>query len=162
MTRHRSRPLLAVVTLAGLLAVTHQPAKADARPVSATNLQQATRSFYAALNQVLAGDVAPMLRLWSHRDDVTYMSPFGQLLVGWKPIEASWRKQAGEHLGGRVEPADLHYFRSASLGVVVGFERGTVTISGKQTRVNIRATSTYRLEAGHWKMIGHHTDPIGS
>ena len=128
---------------------------------SAAALQSATTTFYQDLNAVLAGDPGPMEALWSHAGDITYMSPFGQLLVGWTGVRASWEQQAGQHLGGRVEPEDLHYFASSTLGVVVGFERGSVTINGKDTPVNIRATSTYRLEGGQWKMIGHHTDPLG-
>ena len=67
-------------------------------------LEDATRRFYIALNDVLGGDVAPMLELWSHADDVTYMSPFGELLVGWDPIRASWQAQADQRLGGHVGP----------------------------------------------------------
>lgn len=126
-----------------------------------TGLEAATRAFYAALNDMLRGDVSPMLELWSHADDVTYMSPFGELLVGWEPIWASWQAQADQRLGGRVEPEELHHFASDTLGFVVGFERGSVEIDGAATPVDIRATSMYRLENGSWAMIGHHTDPLG-
>ena len=125
------------------------------------NLEDATAAFYAALNDMLAGDAEPMLALWSHDDDVTYMSPFGELLVGWEPIRASWQAQADQRLGGRVEPEELHHFASDTLGVVVGFERGSVEINGTVTPVDIRATSVYRAENGDWAMIGHHTDPLG-
>lgn len=126
----------------------------------ASSLQGASDEFYARLNTLLAGDPAPMFELWSHADDVTYMSPFGELLNGWDSIRDSWQQQADAQLGGRVGPADLHVFESSTLGVVVGFERGAVTVEGQEVKVNIRATSTYRLEDGHWKMIGHHTDPL--
>jgi len=124
-------------------------------------LQNATQAFYEALNAMLGGDAEPMLALWSRADDVTYMSPFGELLVGWEPIRASWQTQADARLGGRVDPEELRFVSSETLGVVVGFERGSVVVDGVDTRVDIRATSTYRLEDGHWAMIGHHTDPLG-
>lgn len=127
----------------------------------AATLEETTQAFYKALNAVLDGDAGPMLELWSHADDVTYMSPFGELLVGWEPIRDSWQKQADAHLGGRVEPAELRYFASPTLGFVVGFERGTIVIDGETTPVDIRATSLYRVEDGRWVMIGHHTDPLG-
>jgi ketosteroid isomerase-like protein len=125
------------------------------------SLEDASKSFYAALNEMLAGDVEPMLALWSQADDVTYMSPFGELLVGWEPIRASWQSQAEQRLGGHVEPEQVHYFESDSLGFVVGFERGSVEINGAATPVDIRATSMYRVEDDRWLMIGHHTDPLG-
>jgi ketosteroid isomerase-like protein len=126
-----------------------------------TSLEQASEGFYDALNAMLGGDVGPMLGLWSHSDDVTYMSPFGELLVGWEPIRASWQAQADQHLGGRVEAEELHLFSSQELGFVVGFERGSVEIDRVMTPVDIRATSMYRVEDGRWAMIGHHTDPLG-
>jgi ketosteroid isomerase-like protein len=126
-----------------------------------TTLEAATAAFYDALNAVLGGDSGPMLELWSHSDDVTYMSPFGELLVGWEPVRESWQAQAGQQLGGRVDPEELRHFESPTLGFVVGFERGSVEIDGSTTPVNIRATSMYRVEDGRWRMIGHHTDPLG-
>jgi ketosteroid isomerase-like protein len=126
-----------------------------------TTLEDATQSFYDALNAMLGGDSAPMLELWSHADDVTYMSPFGELLTGWEPIRDSWQSQADQRLGGSVNPEELQHFDSPSLGFVVGFERGSVEIDGATTPVDIRATSMYRLEDDSWKMIGHHTDPLG-
>ncbi len=126
-----------------------------------TTLEQASQSFYDALNAVLVGDVRPMLDVWSHADDVTYMSPFGELLAGWAAVRASWLGQAEAHLGGHVDPEDLRHLGSQDLGVVVGFERGSVEIDGSPTAVDIRATSTYRVEDGRWVMVGHHTDPLG-
>jgi hypothetical protein len=100
----------------------------------ATTLEQASAGFYTALNAVLGGDAGPMLDHWSHADDVTYMSPFGELLVGWDPIQASWEGQVTAHLGGRADGEELRHVASSGLGFVVRFER--------------------------WLMIGHHTDPL--
>jgi ketosteroid isomerase-like protein len=124
-------------------------------------LEDATENFYDALNAVLAGDATAMTDLWSHADDVTYMSPFGELLVGWDPVRASWQAQAEQQLGGGVRPEELHHYASDDLGCVVGFERGSVEIDGESVGVDIRATSLYRVEDGRWVMIGHHTDPLG-
>ena len=126
-----------------------------------TSLEAASAAFYAALNAMLGGDAEPMLALWSHEDDVTYMSPFGELLTGWEPVRASWQAQADAHLGGEVRAEDVHVTEGDQLGFVVGFERGEVQVEGRPTPVDIRATSLYRREDGGWRMIGHHTDPLG-
>ncbi len=126
-----------------------------------STLEQATEEFYAALGALLGGDAEPVCALWSKRHDVTYMSPFGELLIGWEPIRASWLKQAEQRLGGEVHPVDLHYVAAGELGFVVGFERGSIEVDGHARTVDIRATSLWRLEEGHWAMIGHHTDPLG-
>ena len=125
-----------------------------------SRLQDATASFYEALNLVLRGNAEPMLALWSRGADVTYMSPLGELLIGWAPIEASWRDQAANLRGGPIIPEDIHVIETSEMGVVVGFERGSVVINAESVPVNIRATSVYRREGNRWLMVGHHTDRL--
>lgn len=126
-----------------------------------STLEDATAGFYTALNAMLGGDAGPMLAVWSHADDVTYMSPFGELLRGWAAVEASWLGQAEARLGGAVRGEELQHTAGDSLGFSVGFERGEVQVEGRPTPVDIRATCMFRLEDGAWRMIGHHTDPLG-
>lgn len=81
-----------------------------------TSLEAASAGFYAALNAMLRGDAGPVLALWSHEDDVTYMSPFGELLTGWEPIRGSWRAQAEARLGGEVRGEDVQLVEGDVLG----------------------------------------------
>lgn len=138
------------IVLLGLQAATAADRQAEVR--------QAAGQFYAALNVLFTGDVAPMLAVWSHADDVTYMGPLGGLLVGWVAVRASWEGQANSKLGGRVKPEALRVIATESMGITVGYERGTNNVNGKPVRVDIRATNIFRREDGRWKMIGHHTD----
>lgn len=126
--------------------------------ITEAQLRAASMDFYEALADVLAGDPEPMFGLWSRANDVSYMGPMGDLLLGWEQIRESWQDQAEAGLGGSVSSEQTHFICSGSLGIVVGYERGTVLADGKPVPVNIRATSTYRLEDGQVKMIGHHTD----
>lgn len=125
-----------------------------------SDLQDATTSFYEALNLVLEGDAEPMLNLWSRAADVTYMSPLGELLIGWVPIEASWRDQAANLRGGPIIPEDVHVIETSEMGIVANFERGSVVINAESVPVDIRATSVYRREGNRWLMVGHHTDRL--
>lgn len=128
--------------------------------MSDPSAERAAEAFYDALNAVFRGDTGPMSAAWSHAADITYMSPFGEILVGREPIAASWAAQARAITAGDVRPEDLRVVSDGTLAVAVGFERGTCVVDGREVRVDIRATSTYRREDGTWKMIGHHTDPI--
>ena len=119
----------------------------------------ASARFYAALNAMFTGEVAPMTQVWSHRDDVTYMGPDGGFEVGWEQVRAVWDKQAAKKLGGRVEPGETRTTLGGDLAVVSTVEVGENTnADGKTARVSIRATNVFRKEDGTWKMIGHHTD----
>jgi len=119
----------------------------------------ANAGFYAALNKMFEGDVAPMLAVWSHADDVTYMGPTGDFDRGWSAVLENWEAQAALKLGGRVEPAEMQMIVGQDLAVVTDYEQGENTnANGKVEQVKLRATNTFRKENGQWKMVGHHTD----
>lgn len=122
---------------------------------------EASARFYAALNAMFTGDSAPMMQVWSHRDDVTYMGPGGGFEVGWDQVRPVWERQAAMKLGGRVEPTQARTTVGSELAIVSAVEAGENTnAAGKPARVSIRATNVFRKEDGVWKMIGHHTDEL--
>jgi len=49
-------------------------------------VRMAAEQLYAALNSMFEGDLDPMIEVWSHADDVTYMGPSGGILVGWEEV----------------------------------------------------------------------------
>lgn len=126
---------------------------------SGSDVRGALDAFYAALNRVFANDPEPMRAIWSHADDVTQMGPMGDLVVGWRTIEAGWIGQSKVMQGGEVLPHDVHVFASGDLGVTVGLERGFVVIGGQRSVVAARSTNLFRREGGSWQLIGHHVDP---
>jgi ketosteroid isomerase-like protein len=124
-------------------------------------VRAAADGFYAALNKMFTGDLAPMKEVWSHGEDVTYMSPDGSYRIGWKNVLPDWEKQAALKLGGKVEPQEMHITVGSELAIVSNYEVGQNTnAAGKAVQVKIRATNLFRKEDGRWKMIGHHTDVL--
>ena len=125
------------------------------------DVTHAVDAFYTALNQLLAGDVSAMKELWSHADDITYLSPAGGIKTGWQTVLADWQAQADLKLNGRVEAKDVHITQNGNLAVVVNYEVGSIKDpDGNMQKIEIRATSTFRKEGGSWKMIGHHADRL--
>lgn len=124
-----------------------------------TQLKAASETFYRALADVLVGDSGLMLELWSGADDVCYLGPMGEIVVGPEAVSVGWERQAARRLGGVVTPRDLHFVVGGTFGVVTNWEHG-VSHSGIASEIKIRATSTYRLEDDTVRMIGHHTDLI--
>jgi ketosteroid isomerase-like protein len=124
-------------------------------------ITKAAAGFYAALNALFEGELGPMVEVWSHADDVTYMGPDGGFQVGWKDVLADWKRQAAMKLGGRVEPEGMRIGVSGDLAVTHNYEKGeNVNTGGKPGSVSIRATNLFRRENGAWKMIGHHVDTL--
>jgi len=152
-TRKSVQLVLVVLAAACFMAAGSAQSTADQAAV-----KQAAMKFYAALNSMFTGDVAPMKEVWSHAADVTYMGPVGGMQVGWSQVAATWESQATMKLGGKVEPADMHIFVGNDLAVTQNYEKGQNTLDGQPVTVSIRATNVFRKENGAWKMIGHHTD----
>lgn len=120
---------------------------------------QATSQFYASLNAMFTGDVGPMLEVWSHADDVTYMGPDGEFHVGWRDVREVWEAQAALQLGGQIEPYQTRITVGTDLAFSQCYEKGSnLDPQGRPVQVSIRATNLFRKENGQWKMIGHHTD----
>ncbi|MEM1060043.1 MAG: nuclear transport factor 2 family protein [Verrucomicrobiota bacterium] len=151
-------PLLGTL-LAGAM-LTFAPTPAPAAEAKQAVLK-ANDGFYAALNQMFTGDAAPMLAVWSHAADVTYLSPDGRYLTGWDAVKADWEMQAKLKLGGEIKPRDVRALVGRELAVVQNWEEGGNTnAGGRAVEVKIRATNVYRLEDGQWKMVSHHADPL--
>lgn len=122
-------------------------------------VEQATAQFYASLNTMFTGDAGPMLEVWSHADDVTYMGPGGGFTLGWHDVNRAWETQAALKLGGKVEPYGMHVTVGSDLAFTQCVEKGSnLDAEGRTVQVSIRATNLFRKENGEWKMIGHHTD----
>ena len=121
-------------------------------------VMDAAAQFYRALDAMFTGELGPMLEVWSHAKDVTYMGPAGDFRVGWDQVLASWKEQAAMRLGGTVRSENMHVAVGENLAVTHNVEVGENVKDGQALKVSIRATNVFRKEGGKWKMIGHHTD----
>ena len=130
-----------------------QPSEAE------KSLRAANDQFYAALNAMFAGDLAPMNAIWAHDEDVTDMGPFGGRLTGWKAVGEEFKKEGAMKLGGHVVCKDVIVRAGGDMGYTVCVEQGeNMSADGKPVIVNFRATNMFRLINGRWKLVHHHTD----
>ena len=75
-------------------------------------------------------------------------------------VSSLWDEQATLKLGGKVIAENIHVAASPSLAVAHYMERGSNFVDGKEQKVSLRTTTTFRKENGLWKVIGHHTDTL--
>jgi ketosteroid isomerase-like protein len=156
------RTTISQVLAASVLAIAGMVSQSAAHAASSDEqaVQQATDSFYTALNEMFTGNIEPMNDVWSHTSDVTYMGPDGKFVVGWEQVLPEWQSQTLRKLGGEVRAEQFQINVGNDLATVQCREVGENVIDGKPTRVSIRATNVFRKENGQWKMIGHHTDTL--
>ncbi len=122
-------------------------------------VRAASDAFYAALNTMFTGDVAPMQAVWSHEGDVSQLGPFGGRINGWDAVGKEWVHTASLKLGGKVVAENVQVVAGVCMGYTVTEEVGqNMSAEGKPVEVRFRATNVFRKEKGGWKMIHHHTD----
>ena len=128
-------------------------------PAAEKEVLAANDQFYAAINTLFTGELAPMNTIWSHANDVTYMSPVGGFQVGWDAVRKDWEMQAAMKLGGKLVASEMRVTAGRDIAAVSNIEKGeNLNVKGEIQKVSIRATNIFRKEDGQWKMIGHHVD----
>ena len=119
----------------------------------------ANEAWYIALNAMLNGDPAPFADVYSHADDISYMSAEGGLRVGWEATWSDWQAQAGLTRGGHIVEIDNNVIINGDMAVVQSVEKGVVNNpEGMGIEQVARETSVFRREGSKWKMIAHHAD----
>jgi len=138
------------------------PGKAqDNDTADAAALRAAVDQWFVALNAMVDGDPAPFAAVFSHADDVLYMSGEGTYRLGWAATWADWQEQAKKSLGGHVVGDDIHVIVSGDLATVGLIAHAEVNApNGKTQELRVRQTHVFRREDGAWKMIVHHADNI--
>jgi ketosteroid isomerase-like protein len=113
-----------------------------------------------AIEGFYQGDPEAYLSLYAVLDPVSAFDAFGGSAVGWHNVAAVIRRTAA-----RFSQADNVIFEVAAIDVgtdmayTVGYERCDVSIDrGPLVPVTIRATHTYRMERGDWRIAHRAAD----
>lgn len=114
-----------------------------------------------ARNAMLAEDPAPFAEIYSHSEDVSYMSAEGGLRIGWEATWKDWQAQAKLATSGQMEEVESNIIINGDTAVVQFIQQGAIhNAEGEAVEQVARETSVYRREAGGWKMIAHHVDAL--
>lgn len=125
----------------------------------ATSLKDAADAFYAAGNQMLAGDLTGFSVIWSETDDISHLGPMGEICTGRAAVMAEFVKESAMGFKGTLVADERRFVETPELGYMVCVERTRgMTKAGEAITADIRATTIFRKEAGHWRVVHHHTD----
>ena len=120
---------------------------------------------HRALEAFRGGNPEPIKALWSHGGDVTLANPFGPPVRGWSLVQQTLERTAAQLRDGEAhtfERVALH--AAADFAYTVQIERYRVRAGGAagMGSVSLRATTIFRREAGGWRIVHRHADPIAS
>ena len=125
----------------------------------AASLPDAADAFYAAGNQMLAGDLSGFEAIWSEADDISHLGPTGVICFGRSAVMDEFAKEAAMGFEGTLRAEDRQFVESPQMGYLICVERTRgMTKAGESITVDIRATTIFRKEAGDWSVVHHHTD----
>jgi ketosteroid isomerase-like protein len=122
-------------------------------------LEEAADAFYAAGNRLLAGDPFAFSEIWSDADDISHWGPTGALCSGRQAVMEEFAKEATMGFAGTLVADDRRYVESPEMGLLLCIERTSgMTREGVSLKLDIRSTTVFREEMGHWRAVHHHTD----
>lgn len=119
--------------------------------------------YHRALDAFFRGDPEPAKRLYSHGDDASLANPVGPVAVGWKQVEQTMERAASNYKDGRTTGFDtLATYATPALAYLVEVERFEAKVGEEEESASgaLRVTSVLRPEAGAWRIVHQHADPI--
>jgi ketosteroid isomerase-like protein len=119
--------------------------------------------YHLASGEFLKGDPEPVKALWSHKEDVSLANPYGPPVRGWEEVAKSTEHAASLRRDGRFLGYEVvSKYATSELAYVVQIERAEAKIgaSDKIIPYSVRSTMIFRPEAGEWKVVHRHADPI--
>lgn len=118
---------------------------------------------HRAIDAFAKGDSAPLKALYSRADDVTIANPFGPPARGWRDAARTMDRAATNYRDGEAIGFDLiSEYRTPTLAYILEIEHIRAKLGGAATLspVALRVTTIFRPEAGTWRIVHRHADPI--
>jgi ketosteroid isomerase-like protein len=129
-----------------------------------TTLTAFLPTFEAGISGFINGDPTLWKRNASHHEDVTIMGAWGAYEKGWSEAAPryDWAAARMRDSGAKVQVEYLASAVSGDLAYTVAIERSQVLVTGadEPAPMALRVTHIFRREAGEWKMVHRHADPL--
>src|SRR5215212_4725071 len=129
------------------------------------DLDRVIEQFQRALGEFVKGDPEPNKLMFSHREDVTLLNPFGDLGRGWEQVAAVMERAASSVREGEIVEFEIvakHV--TPELAYVVWVERTRAKVGAREdiAPFDLRVTMFFRPEEGAWKVVHRHADAIST
>jgi len=127
------------------------------------NLDHVIEQYHRALGEFMKGEYEPAKRLFSEREDVTLGNPFGPFARGLTQVVETMKRAASNYRDGEASGFDaISKYVTSDLAYIVEVERLKSKVGGREdiSQVNLRVTSIFRREDGHWRLVHRHADPV--
>ena len=124
---------------------------------------QTIEKYHKGLNEFIQGNAAPILEVFSEQEDVSLANPMNPAVLGRQNVVEATQSAAAAYREGKVTGFEnLVKVVTPDLGYIVEIEKYMIeTGEGQElVPVTLRATSIFRMEAGGWKLLHRHANPV--
>ena len=127
------------------------------------DVDELIEQFHLSLDEFMKGNPKPVMKLFSHREDVTLANPYGPPGRGWEQVAQIMEHAASSSRDGEMVAFEIiAKYVTPELAYVVEIERTKAKIGRSEdvTPFALRVTMIFRPEDGVWKIVHRHADPI--
>ena len=124
------------------------------------DLDQRIEQYHAGLVDFVHGDPAPVLKLFSKRDDVVLCNPFRPFAHGPAEVAETTGAAASHFSDGEYAFETIEKFVTPELGYIIEIERFKAKLDGNESSGSLRVTTIFRAEGDGWRISHRHADPI--
>jgi ketosteroid isomerase-like protein len=131
--------------------------------IAVYDVDQLIEQFQLAQGEFVKGNLGPMKKLFSHREDVTLNNPLSPPAHGWEQVAATMERAASQFRDGEITSFEtLEKHVTPEFAYIVRVERARAKVGGSEdiTPITLRVTMIFRPEDGEWKVVHRHADPI--
>jgi len=117
-----------------------------------------------ALQAMVSGDSAPVLTLFSARDDVTLANPLGPPCRGRTAVDEASRRAAANFREGSMKFEELSRVVASDMAYLVEIERAETKLATTDDVqvIPLRVTTIFRRDGIEWKISHRHADPLAA
>jgi ketosteroid isomerase-like protein len=131
----------------------------------ASDFDRTIDQYHLALGDFNRGDPKPIIRMFSHREDVSLANPLGPAVRGREDVAATVERAATHFREGYATGFETIVKNVApDLAFTVEVEHYKVKVDGRKDLSSkaARVTSIFCREEGAWKLLHRHADYITS
>ena len=128
-----------------------------------SDLQDVIQQYHEAMDAFMKGNPEPAKDLYSRGDDVTIANPFGPAVRGWEQAFETISRAATNYREGSATGFErTSDYATSDLAYIIEVEhlRSKVGGSDELAPLSLRVTTIFRREAGNWRIVHRHADPI--
>jgi ketosteroid isomerase-like protein len=120
------------------------------------DVDEVVEQYHLALGEFVKGNPEPAQKLWSHREDVTLVTPLGPPARGWKQVAETSERAASNFRDGEATSFEtIAKYVTPELAYIVWVERYKIKLGGMEDFAPsaLRVTMIFRPEEGTWKVV---------